>query len=311
MDLKNLIKLKSLYKGEFLEGFYLRDSFSFNDWLFFEREQYQKKHIQVLKNLLAIYKKEKIYDKSISIIQEMLDLNSLDENLYVDLIKVYLEKGDRSNALKTYNNCVHVLRQELNISPKKSTQNLLKIIKNKNFQTIYKNSKLSGDIYRLDPKDLDYLIRNKNKYGNLLISSCIPIENLNYYFMTSLIDKIIDYYPKKFLMEAPSGIWNDLYRINTRVSEFLNNNFPFASSETERNRIYYSLLELIRYITKNDKTVLLIKNLQFIDKYSFDFIKFLLFKKDDLNLDVMFTSNNENNYLIELEQYFNLTKFIK
>jgi hypothetical protein len=37
----------------------------------------------------------------------------------------------------------------------------------------------------------------------------------------------------------------------------------------------------------------------------------LLFKRDGLNLDIMFTSSNETNYLIEIEQYFNLSKFIK
>ncbi len=62
---------------------------------------------------------------------------------------------------------------------------------------------------------------------------------------------------------------------------------------------------------KDKKTLIISKDIQFIDKYSFDFIKFLLFKKDDLNLEIMFTSNNDNNYLIEIEQYFNLSKFIK
>ncbi len=311
LDLKSLIKLKSLYKGEFLEGFYLKDSFSFNDWLFFEREKYQKKHIKVLENLLTIYKKEKNYDKIINILNEMLNFNSLDENLYVELIKMYLEKGDRANALVIYNKCVHVLRQELNISPKKSTEKLLKIIKNKNYQTKYKFSNTSSDIVRLEQDDLDYLLENMDQYGNVLMVKCIPIENLNYCFMASLIDKIIDFYPKDFLMEARSGIWNDIYRINTRAAEFIVKNFSFTSTETERNRLYYSLLELIGYITKDKKTLIISKDIQFIDKYSFDFIKFLLFKKDDLNLEIMFTSNNDTNYLIEIEQYFNLSKFIK
>jgi DNA-binding SARP family transcriptional activator len=311
LDLKSLIKLKSLYKGEFLEGFYLKDSFSFNDWLFFEREKYQKKHVQVLENLLEIYKKEKNYDKSISILQEMLNLNSLDEGLYVDLVKIYLEKGDRANALKIYNKCVHVLRQELNISPKKSTQKLLKIIKNKNYQNTYKSTNASDDITRLETPDLDYIVEHKNQYGNLLIVNCIPIENLNYCFMASLIDKIIDFYPRDLLKEARPGIWNDIYRINTRAADFIIKSFSFTSTETERNRLYYSLLELIRFISKDDKTIIVVKDLQFIDKYSFDFIKFLLFKRDGLNLDIMFTSSNETNYLIEIEQYFNLSKFIK
>src|SRR6056297_1647725 len=95
LNLKSLIKLKSLYKGEFLEGFYLKESFSFNDWIFYEREKYQKKHIKVLKNLLNIYKEQKNYDKAISILEEMLRINSLDEDLYVSLIKIYIEKGDR------------------------------------------------------------------------------------------------------------------------------------------------------------------------------------------------------------------------
>jgi tetratricopeptide (TPR) repeat protein len=294
-----------------LEGFYLKDSFSFNDWLFFEREKYQKKHVQVLENLLEIYKKEKNYDKSISILQEMLNLNSLDEGLYVDLVKIYLEKGDRANALKIYNKCVHVLRQELNISPKKSTQKLLKIIKNKNYQNTYKSTNASDDITRLETPDLDYIVEHKNQYGNLLIVNCIPIENLNYCFMASLIDKIIDFYPRDLLKEARPGIWNDIYRINTRAADFIIKSFSFTSTETERNRLYYSLLELIRFISKDDKTIIVVKDLQFIDKYSFDFIKFLLFKRDGLNLDIMFTSSNETNYLIEIEQYFNLSKFIK
>ena len=221
LNLNNLIKLKSLYKGEFLEGFYLKDSFAFNDWLFFEREKYQKKYIQVLQNLLIIYKKEKNHDKSISILQEMLKLNALDESIYVELIKIYLEKGDRANDLKIYNKCVYVLRHELNISPKKSTEKLLKIIKNKTYQTTYKCTKTSDDITRLNQNDLDYLIENNHKYGNILIINCIPIENLNYCFMASLIDKIIDFYPKDFLDKARAGIWNDIYRINTRASEYI------------------------------------------------------------------------------------------
>ena len=44
IDLRSLMRLKSLYKGEFLEGFYLKESFSFNDWIFYEREKYTYKH---------------------------------------------------------------------------------------------------------------------------------------------------------------------------------------------------------------------------------------------------------------------------
>ncbi len=312
IDLRSLMRLKSLYKGEFLEGFYLKESFSFNDWIFYEREKYQKKHIKVLKNLLNIYKEQKNYDKAISILEEMLRINSLDEDLYVSLIKIYIEKGDRISALQEYNRCIHVLRQELNISPKESTEKLLKIIKNKSYNKEVTKDINSGDITRLTKDDVDYLENIKDEqYGDILKIKCIPIENLNYCFMASLIDKILDYYDENFLSGARSGIWNDIYRINTRAANFITENFSIDSIETERNRLYYSLLELLFYMSKENKITIIIENLHFMDKYSFDFIKFLLFKNNKMNIDIMFTCNDNDSKLVDIEQYFNISKLLK
>jgi len=50
--------------------------------------------------------------------------------LYQEIIELFLKKGDKTDALNYYNKCVNTLRENLNISPKKSTRNLLDRIKN-------------------------------------------------------------------------------------------------------------------------------------------------------------------------------------
>jgi hypothetical protein len=129
--------------------------------------------------------------------------------------------------------------------------------------------------------------------------------------MASLIDKILDYYNEEFLSKARTGIWNDIYRINTRAANYITENFSIDSIETERNRLYYSLLELLFYISKEKKITIIIENLHFMDKYSFDFIKFLLFKKEKINIDIMFTCNDNDGKLVDIEQYFNISKLTK
>ncbi|MDD4504151.1 MAG: BTAD domain-containing putative transcriptional regulator, partial [Clostridiaceae bacterium] len=130
--IENLNKVKNIYKGEFLEGFYINKCPEFNDWVFFERERLQIKYFEVLHRLTKLYKSAGNYLKSIEILNEMLKINPLQEELYEELIKNYLELGDRGAALNQYKRCSNILRDELNIGPNESIRKLYHDIKNSN-----------------------------------------------------------------------------------------------------------------------------------------------------------------------------------
>lgn len=308
-SLDNLLKLKSMYKSDFLEGCYLKGCLKFNDWIFYAKEKYQKKYITILQSLLRVYQNERNYENAIQIIEEMMEINSYDEDLYVELIKIYLELGDRVSALKQYSRCVHVLREELNIAPKESTEKFLKIIKN------VKYNKKSYTQYIRDHSNIIYITNEefeKIKTGKKKLSrrkfiiKCIPIENLNYCFLSLLVDGIIDNIDKEDLEKVNKNIWIDIQRINLNAKKFSNIKCEYLTIETERNRIYYSLFELIKTFTGKNSFDIIIDKLHLMDRYSFDFIKYLLFRRNEIDWYILFTCNTNDSKYIELRQYFKI-----
>src|SRR6056297_211767 len=129
-DIINVKKVKMMYTGDFLEGFYLKKCLEYNDWIFYERESIQRLYYEILEDLLKKYKQKNLFYESIDILKTMLQINPFNEKLYQEIIELFLKKGDKTDALNYYNKCVNTLRENLNISPKKSTRNLLDRIKN-------------------------------------------------------------------------------------------------------------------------------------------------------------------------------------
>jgi len=129
-DVINVKKVKMMYTGDFLEGFYLKKCLEYNDWIFYERESIQRLYYEILEDLLKKYKQKTLFYESIDILKTMLQINPFNEKLYQEIIELFLKKGDKTDALNYYNKCVNTLRENLNISPKKSTRNLLDRIKN-------------------------------------------------------------------------------------------------------------------------------------------------------------------------------------
>lgn len=301
-----LKKLKSLFLGEFLDGFYLKNCLKFNDWVFYEREKYQKKYIDILNKLLSIYKKNKEYNKGLQILEEMIMLNSLDEDLYVELIKIYLELGDRVSALKQYNRCIHILREELNIAPKESTEKLLKIIKNtkcKKAQFPYcKHDK--SNLINIQYEELQNIKKGIKKLeGKNVFTKCIPLENLNYNYITSLTDQIISISNKKELEKVDKNIWINLQRVSIKAERYAEDSIQLLTVETERNIIYNSLFSFLKKISTEKRLNIIIEKLHFMDKYSFDFIKYVLFKRDEINCIIFYTCDINDSKYIELKQY--------
>jgi len=112
-----LEKCKEIYSGEFLEGFYLKNCPDFNDWIFYEREKYQESYSTLLLKLAKLYLKSNMYNESILVLNEVLKINPYREDVYLELMKLHIQTNNVQAALKEYEKCEYILREELNIRP--------------------------------------------------------------------------------------------------------------------------------------------------------------------------------------------------
>jgi DNA-binding SARP family transcriptional activator/predicted ATPase len=110
-----------IYGGELLPGCY-------EEWIFPERERLQQQAIQALEKLVILLEANQNYDAAIAYGQRLLKIDSLHEPTYRLLMKLFLAKGDRASALRTYHRCCAVFQQELDTEPSPATVDAYKHI---------------------------------------------------------------------------------------------------------------------------------------------------------------------------------------
>ena len=123
-SIDNFSKAAELYRGDFLEGFIVRDSYQFEDWSFFERERLQRRYLEALTELSACYGRQGEYEKAIAYAIQVLGRDSLKEDVHRQLMRLYYAAGNRSAALRQYEVCKGVLERELGVPPLAETTTL-------------------------------------------------------------------------------------------------------------------------------------------------------------------------------------------
>jgi DNA-binding SARP family transcriptional activator len=106
-----------LYTGELLEGFY-------NDWVLHERERLRALHLDYLARLMHYYRDQGDYIQSLDYGRQILAHDPLREEIHREMIRLYLENGQRALAARQYELCAKALSDELGISPTKEMQRL-------------------------------------------------------------------------------------------------------------------------------------------------------------------------------------------
>ncbi len=106
-----------LYRGDLLPGFY-------EEWAQAERHQLRQRYTDLLSRLIAHFEKTKEYPTAISYTELLLSRDPLSEANYQALIRLHALNGDRAGVLRSYQQCVDVLRRELNVEPGISTRSL-------------------------------------------------------------------------------------------------------------------------------------------------------------------------------------------
>ncbi|MDD2494214.1 MAG: BTAD domain-containing putative transcriptional regulator [Tissierellia bacterium] len=252
-DIKTLEEVKKLFRGEFLENTYCKECDDFNDWIFYQRSNFQNMHIQMLKSLLNKNLKIGNYQESKNILEEILSINPYDEESEYKLLKLFIENNDYSTAIINYKKYENTLREDLNIFPQKNIKDLyLSITDNKNNKTANLINTLENSI-----------VIRINEYAD---------NTTDYFVLSDLLEKLILNCNKNILHNIPKTYLEDACLIQPRFHEFVNRSSYSGIAEV---RLYHSIKSILFYLSKEYLIQIFVYNSDKIDKKSEKFLRFL------------------------------------
>lgn len=126
-DLSTLEKLRlalDLYLGDFLEGFYLRDGFGFEEWSLLQREHFKRLAQAGFRLLTHACLERGLYSEGLLAASRWTRLDPFDEEACRAQMWLFLRTGQRTAALQAYQNLKQKLAQDLGVSPVSATTDL-------------------------------------------------------------------------------------------------------------------------------------------------------------------------------------------
>lgn len=117
-----LRRAASLYAGELLEGWY-------QDWCVFERERYKARYLSMLEKLLEYADLRGDIDDALLYGERVLEHDRAHERTHVRMMRLHYLAGDRTAALRQFQQCVTVLERELGARPASRTVELYEQIR--------------------------------------------------------------------------------------------------------------------------------------------------------------------------------------
>ncbi len=105
------------WRGEFLDGFLLREAPDFDDWVGTQREVWRRRAEVVLDRLSLLQAEGGSTAGALETVGRWLRLNPLEERAHRRVIQLHLAAGDRGAAMRAYETCRAVLLDELGVRP--------------------------------------------------------------------------------------------------------------------------------------------------------------------------------------------------
>ncbi len=123
-DTTALSEALALWRGVFLEGLYLPDTSAFEEWVTEQRAQYEALYRQGLFHLGQLYASQKRFKDAQQTIEKLLALDPLHEAGHQQLMRLYMQTGNRVAALRQYETLRRLLVEELGVDPDPASQAL-------------------------------------------------------------------------------------------------------------------------------------------------------------------------------------------
>lgn len=124
MELETLRLTLDLYRGDFLDGFHLRDGLGFEEWSILERERLKRLARDGFRTFTHACLERGLYAQGMSAASNWLRLDPYDEEACRAQMWLFMRTGQRTAALQTYQTLKKKLADELSVSPATATTEL-------------------------------------------------------------------------------------------------------------------------------------------------------------------------------------------
>ena len=124
-----LEEMVKLYRGEFLQHFFLEDSAEFEQWTLVQRESSHQHVLDACSYLADYYELHGDFQAARRHASRQLELDSWREEAHCQMMRALALDGQRSAALAQYETCRRVLAKELDVEPSASTRELYERIR--------------------------------------------------------------------------------------------------------------------------------------------------------------------------------------
>lgn len=313
------------YRGEFLEGFYLKDVIDFENWMFELREFYGETFIDVILKKMGQDFKHERYEELEQSSRKLLKLDKYNEEAYLYLFKSYQVNERIDKIINTYYELQDLLESDLGVQPneeitkiyrgalsfinKAKSKNLDndKIFFGRNYdrEIIQKqlNSFKSGEDFKsillsgeagIGKSFLKKEIINSNKDIKFFEADCLKVEQTFSYSPWIKIISLIENEFKINNIERPL-LWTDL--INNFFFLGKNSYQPKAKileskEKFSTNLVYSAIVNGINKLSEDRKIVISIEDIHWADRLSLKLLTNLLLKKNK-NIFLLLTKSNE------------------
>lgn len=118
----NLPAAAALYRGTFMDGFYLPRNSEFDQWLSCQQQFWEETYLKLLAGLIEVSIAAGRLEAAIGYAEDFLTINDLAEEIHCRLIELYAANGDRQAATRQFEHCARVLQAELGVRPLPRTE---------------------------------------------------------------------------------------------------------------------------------------------------------------------------------------------
>jgi len=169
--LARLAEAVTLYTGDFLAGFSLRDCPDFDDWQFFQNESLRQELAAALERLVHGLSQQNQPELAIPHVRRWIGLDPLHEPAQRALIQLYGRTGQLAAALRQYEEYAELLEAEFGLPPEEETTTLYEAIKAKRMFGPFLKAETQKGIEAAAHKELDLPLENQPPKESLIPTS--------------------------------------------------------------------------------------------------------------------------------------------
>lgn len=146
-DRTSLETAVGLYRGDLLDGFVAPDP-AFEDWLRDTRRRLRERARDAMARLLELQLEDGEPEHAFATARRLLALDPMQEAAHRALMRLHAERGERALALKQYQACRELLRDELGVEPDGETERLHEEIRRDDRSAMVSSGEAAGQTAR-------------------------------------------------------------------------------------------------------------------------------------------------------------------